>query len=371
MRNLEVKSKMSAIQLAIVVTTTGISSQLVLSSRKIVADAGNLAWLSIILGGLIFYGAALLMVKLGEGFPAQTLLEYMPSLWGKAGSSIIIWWFNLLFLTQLCTSTAAFSKVIQLFLFYRTPVEIIILGLIITYAYCALQDFGTILRVQQLVFWVATSAFIILWLLSLFNFRPESLLPLWKKSDLTGLFSATTATWNMYSGYEIVLLLLPITSRNRTGITKALGGAFLCMCLLFLSIIVIAVGVLTIHGVKNSLYPTMTVISSVEVPGTFIERLDTYLVLSMIPGVFDTMAIFMWVSAQVFKKQKQHADHRPWVFILLPLIYIGSVLLTNIKAYDFTIKVVTWLGIIFSLLVIPLSLVLVWKKAVTKKSEPG
>lgn len=363
MGNLEAKTKMSAVQLGIVVASTGIGSQLILASRKMVDDGGHMAWLSVIIGGIIFYGAAMLMLKLGEEYPDSTLVEYMPRLWGRWISSIIIWWFNLLFLIQACTIIAGVSKAIVVFMLDKTPDEVVVLGLLTVCVYCALQDWGTFLRVQQLLFFLTVPLFTLIWLISFLNFQPDNMVPLWTKQDIPGFIKATFLdAWNMFNGYEIILFLLPLTSRGNISIAQSLRWAFICMILLFASIIVIAVGVLTVKGVQNTIYPTMTVISTVDVPGTFVERLDTYLVTSWIPVVFDTVAIFLWVPAQVLMQRRRYTDHRPFVLALAPIIYSGSVLLDSMQIAETVGKLIVWMGLIFSLGIIPLCLALLWWK---------
>lgn len=363
MANLEAKNKMSAIQLGVVIASTGLGMQLLLASRKTVADSGHLAWLSVIVGGLIFCGSALLMVKLGEQYPDSTLVEYMPQLWGRWGGSIIIWWFNILFLVQVSNILAGLSKAIALFMFDRTPNEVIALSMLVVCVYYALQDWGTFLRVQQILFFIAVPLFTMIWLLSILNFQPENVLPLWSKQDLPGSIKASVwDTYGVYNGYELILFLLPSMARGKVSASQAVRWSFGCMGLIFFSIIVLAVGVLTTNGVKNALYPTMTVISSVEVPGTFIERLDTYLVTAWIPVVFDTLAIYLWLPTQVLRQYCRYADHRPLVLAFVPLLYCGSVLLNSMKLSELSINFVNIIGLILSLGIIPLSLVLVWWK---------
>ncbi|MCE5286278.1 MAG: spore germination protein [Pelosinus sp.] len=362
MANLESKNKMSVIQLAIVTASTCIGSQLIIGINKLVTEGGHLTWLSIILGGLLYYLVTLLMIKLGNEYPDQTLVSYMPELWGSFLGNIVIWWFALLFLLQIATILTGVRKAIVFFMFTRTPPEVLALGLLTVCVYCALQDWGTLLRIQQFIFFVATPVFALLLLVSLFNFNPENLLPFLPKKDIPKLLPTMLEGWNMFSGYEIILFLFPLTYHCQVSIAKALGGAFGCMTVAFLACIVIAIGVLTVNGVTSTLYPIMTAMSSVELPGTFLERLETYLVVFWIPVVFDTLAIFLWIPAQVLMQKKQYTDHRPWVLLFAPLIYFAGNILDSLKALDTADKVVTWLGLGFSLGVIPLSLLLLlWK----------
>lgn len=97
MANLEVKTQMTALQLAIVVFVTCAGAQIMLSLRSLIAEAGQEAWISVLFGGVIFYVAVYLMLKLGKNYPDETIVEYAPRIFGRVGGGIVIFWFNLLF----------------------------------------------------------------------------------------------------------------------------------------------------------------------------------------------------------------------------------------------------------------------------------
>lgn len=368
MANLEVKTQMTALQLAIVVFVTCAGAQIMLSLRSLIAEAGQEAWISILFGGVIFYVAVYLMLKLGKNYPDETIVEYAPRIFGRVGGGIVIFWFNLLFFLQTIAVFYGVGKVITFYMFDRTPSEVVILALLVVCTYCALQDFGTILRLQQIMFFVAYSMLLVIWMTSILNVQPENLLPLWPihiKKVVTGGFS----TWSLYGGYECVLLLLPLVYRQVSfaNLAKVVGGAFGCLTLVFVLFIVIIIGVLTVDNAKSVPYPVLLVIRSVELPGTFIERLENYLLLAWIPVVFDTLAAQMFFMGQVCMRQWHYLDHRPWVLLLVPMIYVGSIMIDNQQVYDAVSNFTMWAGLIFSFVVVPLSLILSWRQ----KREAG
>jgi spore germination protein len=361
MANLEAKSYMSAWQLAIVVFVTCVGAQIMLSPRGLVAQAGHGAWISVIFGGVIFYLAVYLMLTLGKAYPEETLIEYAPRLFGRVGGTIVICWFNLLFFLQVTEILAGVGRILAFYMFARTPSEVLILALLVVCTYCALQDWGTILRVQQFMFFVAYSMLTMVWMVSMLNLRPENLLPLWPK-DIKGVIGGGFSTWSMYSGYECVLLLLPLVYRQTTfgKLAKTVGTAFGCLSLLFLLVIILIIGVLTVKTAQNVPYPALLVIRSVELPGTFIERLENYLLLAWIPVVFDTLAAMIFFMGQVCMRQWRYADHRPWVLFFVPILYITSILLDNPQVIDMAGKYTMWVGVLFSFVVVPAALLLSW-----------
>ena len=124
------------------------------------------------------------------------------------------------------------------------------------------------------------------------------------------------------------------------------------------------------HG-KNIPYPALIVIRSVELPGTFIERLENYLLLAWIPIVFDTLAAMMFFMGQVCMRSYQHTDHRPWVLLWVPIIYVSSLLLDDQQVYDVVSKFTLWAGLGFSFGIVPLALLLSWWKKREARADCG
>lgn len=367
MANLEGKTTMSPLQLAIVVFVTCVGGQIMLSPRALLVLVGQGAWLSIIIGGVVFYIATFLMLRLGWEYPGETIVEYAPKIFGKWGGGVVICWFNGLFLLQIIEICCGVGKIITFYMFDRTPPEVVILALLIVCTYCALQDWGTILRVQQLLFFVAYSMLIIVWMTSLLNMQLENLLPLWPR-DIKKVLVGGLSAWPMFSGYECVLLLLPLVygKASFTKLPKVMGGTFIGLTLFFLVVMVIIIGVLGVEHGKNIPYPALVVIRSVELPGTFLERLENYLLLTWIPVVFDTLAAMMFFVGQVCMRHCGHSDHRPWVLLWAPLIYVGSLLLDDQQLYHAVEQYTLWVALGFSFGVVPLLLLLSLRKKEAK-----
>ena len=365
MANLEVKTQMSALQLSIIVITACIGgAQIMRAPRELIATAEHGAWLSIIVGGLLFYIVACLMLKLGKQYPDETLVEYAPRLFGRWGGSIVILWFNLVFFLQLIQGVTSAGKVITFHMFDRTPPEVIILALLVVCTYSALQDWGTILRVQQFMFVVAYSMLTVVWMVSFLNVQPENLLPLWP-IKMKAILNGSIYSWNMYSGYECILLLLPLVYKGASfaKLAKAIGGAFTYLILFFMVLIIIIIGVLTVESAKNVPYPALVVIRSVELPGTFIERLENYLLLAWVPVIFATFSVVMYFMGQISMRYYRYVDHRPWVLLLVPIIYAGSMLLLDDpQGHERISQIALWTGLGFSFGVVPLALLLSWRQ---------
>lgn len=357
MANLEAKSYMSPTEFALMIFAICVGSQIFLAPQGLIQEAGVNSWMSILLAGFLFFIAACVMLWLGLLFREETLVEYMPRIWGRRLGAVFLVWFSLLFFLQVAVILQGAGKVITFYMFDRTPPEVISLSLLILCVYCALQDFGTILRIQQFLFFVSYSLFLGIWMISVLSFQPENMLPMFPL-DTTKIITASFHSWTFYSGYEILLLLLPLVYRRANFLTlvKWVGSAFSGMALLYLAIIAIIIGVMTTASAQNTPYPALIAIRSVEIPGTFIERLESYLLIFWIPVVFDTLAMMVYALAETGMHYFGHQDHRPWVLMVVPLIYSLQVFLVEKSILDGVNLLMLWLGILFSFGVIPITL---------------
>lgn len=353
MANLEVKSKVSAAQFGVVMTAAILGAGYITLPSQIVPLAEQLAWISVLLGGGLFFGAAWIMIKLAALYPQSDLTDYLPQLLGKWLGMSIIGFLVLMFLIALCVAQNQFSRVVTFFLFDRTPPDVIILSMLAVVAYCTMQDLGTIVRVAEFTFFVAIVMSGAIWLAGIFNFQPENLLPFWTDKPMN-ILQAALNTSETFGGYEIILLLFPLISQKRHSLVKVVGISFILITLVGISIVVMTVGVLTAAAVPNESYPTLIVIRSVELPGTFVERLENYFLLAWIPLLFNSQSLFLYLVAKIMSRLWGFADHRPWVLALVPLVYTGATLLDGLELIDLAGKANNLLALVFSLGIMPL-----------------
>lgn len=360
MADLEVKNHISPLQLAIVIVTMGVGVAGE-SFNQIFREAGHGAWLSVLAGGGLFYGVAWMMVKLGDMFPGESFVDYMPKIWGRPVGVSAVLLFSLVFVVQSAVTLHSFSREIAFFMFDRTPFEFIEATMLAVCVYCALQDLGTIVRVTQFVFFTALPVWLVLQVVSLINFQWIDVLPLWPV-DIGGVIRGAALSWNLYAGYEIVLMLLPWVYQGNMKMTRAMAVAFGMTGVMFLFWTVLQTGVLTVDGAQKIPYPAMTVIRNVELPGTFVERLDTYFLLFWIQLTFVLIAVMLYGVARALAKLWGHADHRPWLIALVPILFICGDAAHNVRVYQDLDRLSVSCGLLLSLGVIPLTYGLVWWK---------
>ncbi|MDT8902792.1 GerAB/ArcD/ProY family transporter [Anaeroselena agilis] len=369
MADLEVKTRMSPLQLAIIIATSmmGISGRVM---QPILQASGHGAWLAVLAGAALYYGAAWLMIKLGERFPGESFAEYLPRLLGRWPGGAVVWLFVIVLFMWTGLALQGVSREVTFFMFDRTPFEVVEAGLLLVCAYCCLQDWGTILRVVQLLFFTALPPWLFLLFLSLLRFRVINFLPLWPEGAVD-VAAGALRSWTIFQGYECVLLLLPLVYKGNFKPTRAVAGAFALATGLFLLRIVLDIGVLTLEGAENAPYPMLTIVRTVEIPGTFLERLDTYFLVFWIQGIFASVTLAMYFMAQSLTRLYRLADHRPFVLALVPPLFLLGDATHHIRVFEGLRTALMWAGPAFSLGVVPLVFALVWWRGRSRDAGRG
>jgi len=357
--NLEAKDKMSPWQLGLVITSGLLTARLLPTTTLLIRDAQQFGWLSSALAGLLFYFAAYLMIRLGQQFPEETIGEYVPRLVGKTLGFFIFLIFITIPLLNIINCGITITSLYSTFLFDQTPRVILLITLLLTVIYCTLQNWGTILRVIQILI-IALPMLYMFYSLIWINFDLLNLLPLWP-DNFTGILQPIPYHTDYYPGYEALLVLLPLASRGKISFARAVGWGFLVVTFMYVLGIIVLVGSLTVKTGAMVSTPVIYAMKSVELPGTFIERLENYMITLFFPVTYISMVISYFVVAEGCRKYFKCKDHRTFIPIFLPLIFFVSIFVDNPERHAILIKFSMFLAMFFSFIIIPLLLFLAWR----------
>lgn len=365
MANLEAKEKMSPWQLGMAVTSGLLTARLLTATSQFVSFAEQFAWLSSALAGLLFYSAAYLMIRLAEQFPKETIGEYIPRLLGKKLGAAVFIVFITVLLVNIIKCATSLTALSSIFLFDRTPHEFLVIVLLMAVAYCAMQDWGTILRVIQILIFALPGLYMfysLIWL----NFEPLNLLPLWP-DNFIGILQGIPYHIDYYAGYESLLVLLPLANRGKVSFAQTVGWGFLIITIIYILGAIVLVGSITAKTIASVQEPVIYGMKSVELPGTFIERLENYMIMFFIPVTYMSMVLSYFVLAEGFRKYLKYNDHRTFIPVFLPVIFWVSSLVDTPGRQETFQNFSMYIAMFFSFVIIPILLFLAAQK---KGSNP-
>jgi spore germination protein len=100
----------------------------------------------------------------------------------------------------------------------------------------------------------------------------------------------------------------------------------------------------------------------VEIPGTYLERLDTYLIVIKVLILYISVSTYLYVLAEALRRFYGYRDRRPFVLLLLPIIFFISDALHTSWLFTLATQITNAMGLIESFALIPLTLLLTRRK---------
>lgn len=316
-------------------------------------------WLSVLLAGGILIFAVWADKKTAAYFPRQTCFEYNRILLGKwCGQVLNIALLIVLFLVPV-VSIRSFALAVQIVLFDLTPPQVTVLILIVLLFYAGQHGLPPILRLQEFLFIPNYGLFIPLILLGFFSVEPANFTP-FLSEGLQPVIKGLEPSWYAYTGPEIVIALLYPFITRQDQVLKWGAACTAVLTVINTMLVVMAQGVL---GAKEAAYqfiPTIVALKQVEIPDTFIERIDGYFMLMWIPLIFTCMINWIFFTSFGAARLLRLESSRPVVVLLAPLIYC---LIMTQQTFGMVAFAGLWVNralMLWSLFIVPCLGVLAW-----------
>lgn len=355
------KPFISPLQLFIVYVNTAIGAGILTLPRFVAEAAKEDMWLSVIVGGLLMLFALWAATQLSRCFPGQTSIEYNRLLLGTTlGQLVNIVQLSLIIgLASLALQT--FSFAMKMFLFDLTPQPAFAIGILTVAVYATQYNWGPFLRIQQAAFFFLFTMLIVILLLGLLNMRSEPFLPLLAEG-IVPVLKGARPSWFSFSGPELIAgLLLPFFVLPQAAVkTGAASIAFTTF--IYTLTVIIAQASLTPAVAAHAILPTITAFRTVEIPDTFIERLDGYLMVLWIFIYFNSLANLLFFASFGASRLLQLEDNRSLVALLAPLLYYLSHLAPTLEDHYTVSSFFNTIGLIWGLGLMPLLLLIAWYK---------
>lgn len=359
------KIKISSRQLGILLIVTIVGVGILTLPREVSEIAGTDGWILIILGGIASILMSLVIHTLSMRFPNQTIIEYSEELLGRPLSILI----GIIIFTY-CSMFTAFSvrifgEVLKMFLLPKTPIEVITITFLLTAGYLVRNGLEPIVRFYELIIMIMFIPYLLALFAGTSNVNFTNLLPVFQTSPRVLLKGSFQIIFS-YIGFEFIFLLFPFVS-DQKNIRKTLLISISSIILLYLITNIFVLATFGEDTIESLIWPLMAYIKSIEIPGEFIEQLEGIIMTIWVLFIYTTLSTVYFLSSFTLSRVMNVKEHSFFVSLLLPVIYILSLLPDNVaQLYD-------WLGI-FSFygstlvsVIIPSFLLLVAK--VRKKGE--
>jgi spore germination protein len=353
-----IKDKLTAPQITVQLFAAIVGVGILSLPETVGNKAGVDSWIVIMVSGLVAMVAVSMMAYVGSRFPGKGIIEYGPFLFGRFLGLVTLLAFLVYFLMFVGTVVRISADVTKLFLLDQTPIEVVIIGMLSVSTYLIMHGVNAIARFNEVIQPIAVLILLLVLTQTVRDTDIGRLLPI-MGDGIAPLLHAFPTTFFSYLGFEILLFIQPFMEKPALGQKSALIGVAATL-FLYTLVTALCLAVLGGHEVTLVEYPTLAIIKNIEVPGAFIERLDSIMMMVWIPFAITTIVMFHFCASLIASRLLKLQEHRVIALLLMPIVFLIAVLPRNTLEVDEWSKWSSYLG--FGLIiVIPPCLCLMYK----------
>ncbi len=351
--------KISLRQLQVLLILDLFGTMIITLPRKVVEYSAQDGWIVVI--GIVIMGSiyAFILATLAEMFKEETIVEFGRKLLPSIFYYIVIGGLILKIMISTAMELRVFSEIVTQMLLYNTPSNVIVLSLLLTASYVARKGTESRARLGEIliIFMFVPLIFILISII----FKPplENILPILKTSKKNIIRGAGRLGFSFH-GLEYILLIYPFLKNKKDG-KKSIIQAVIILGISMFIITFITIVRFGPTDVSRQIWPVMQLMQAVNIPGSFLERQDAFIISFWILSVFMLVSAGLYFTSIIFSRVTKSTESYHFVLPLVPILYIISLLPRNIvETYiimDFTDK---YFGFAY-LFIIPLALIIIAK----------
>lgn len=320
-------TKISASQLFAAITLVPYGSAVLFYINP---EAKQDAWLAILIYIIPAVILQLIYTSLWNKYPNDTLVTYMPKIFGKVVGCTLSIIYITFFAYEASRVLRDFSELIAISSMQRIRPYITSAALMITIAYALFSGIETLSRIVHICFYLWIFFFAAEWIflyatpneLKFYNLKPfleNGLIPIIKNS------------WKLITfpfGESILFTMFFPLVKEKTKVRKSavlaitLEGFLLCLNTIMF------IAVLGVNFASTSLFPLLQTLRTVQI-GTVLDRLDIFVILIMIMVGFIKIGFFTYGAALGATQLMKLKDTKYISLIFCIIITITSLLIAR------------------------------------------
>lgn len=309
-----------------VVTIIGIN---IFSYPRIVTSiAETEGWIITILTSLIVMFLLSLVYKTIKLNKFKTFSEIVKDNFGVVLGKVILLFFAIYNIIFTAYALRIFVEVLKMHLLEKTPSEIIIILLIIVSLFLVRGGINSVIKFNEIIFFIVFIPLTVTLFLTLNNADLTNVLPIFNNSPKTYV-SGTFEILFYFIGANISYMIVPY-AKNRVTVKKTLVMSQIFVAIAYITVTIIALGIFGKTEVKSLIWPTVSSIKTIEIPGSFIERWEGIVMVFWILFFFINFVNMYLFSSQLTNEILNLKDVRFTAVILASIFYIVSLSKENI-----------------------------------------
>lgn len=250
----------------------------------------------------------------------QDYISYAKRSLGQAGAVCLAFLYFIRFVIRGGFALELFCRLVLNNLLPDHKLWTIAVPMLLLCGYISLKGIEVRGRTLEFLFYLIFVPLILVLVLALPKTDLMQVIPRMKLS-IGGLAQGSYVVLLCYSAVEFLLFLTPQVKERKT-VKKHVTLACIMVIVLNIAVFFVTVGMFGVQATKRSLWPALSIMQTVRIPGGFVERLDILLIAFWIFSMFGIISAYLYY-ASYFAVQTTTARLGGW-FVLgfLILVYL-------------------------------------------------
>lgn len=290
---------------------------------------GQNGWIVAIAGGIILYLIILLIKKLNDLNGYKMLTSIFNNNYGIFLGKVLSLSYSIAVIIVLAISLRLFGEVISIYLLSNTPIQVILITMIFMGAYLSRGGLANVVHFNEIVFWIMFIPIGIILILTLPEADFSNILPVFSGYSLKNYVAAIFEMIFMLNGFTMAFTLIPY-ARHKGNINKIAARASIFITIFYAIIFIMVCAVLSTNQVSDSIFPTITMLQSINSRNAILEKWDTLIMSLWVIFYFTSFANLYYFASITLKKVIGIHDIRTSSMIYVPVVYIAAIMPRNV-----------------------------------------
>lgn len=283
---------------------------------------GPVGWISIVLAAIIIYFALKPINRILKKYGEDTIIGIGERVFPKYISKIAGIYYILMFLTANSILMKDFSEQIKLMMLFKTPLNVIIIVILITSAYAAKKGIQPIANIASIAILTSLVPYLLIIIFSTYYADYSNILPVFP-ADVQGIVQTVPGAMLGFFGFSILLFSNSRVSAKEKNIT--INRRFIIIS----SVLYIACYLLIVvkFGMKEAVHlvwPFISVMKFVNIPGFFFESTEIVGLCFQIIVTFTCICIIAYFTNLAMQETFKTRENGYFIYIQIPILYTAA-----------------------------------------------
>lgn len=291
--------------------------------KELALYVGSDSWIITILAGVIALVIFYLLVKAVQENDYMDFSDMLTKNFGDFFGSFVNLLYCIYYILVISIGMRTFVEVIKMYLLEKTPTEFILILTILAGTYLIRGEKNAVIKFNEIAFWLM---FIPIGIILLFTFSQSQLvniIPTLDNKPMDYLLAFKTPIY-AYTGISIAYMVLPAL-KNKNSIKNVIKKSIIFITVFYTVVVILCLAVFGKEQMKVIIWPTITMMKSINLPSSFIERWEGVVMTLWTIFYFSTFINGYYVSTNALKDVFKLEDVRISLLIIAPAIYIFAI----------------------------------------------